>query len=278
MLVKISAAIAAAATVAIYFMGSTALRWYGVILVWLCTFAACHVLYAVVIFIITELTVKLDKEQEEPSKFWQWHFYVIAEFLCLYGGVKIHVSGAEYLPEKQKYLMVSNHRSYFDPIVKVVAFKDRKLVYVSKPGNFKIPIGGKVMHKCGCMALDRENNREALKTIKRATKYITDDVSSVVIYPEGTRSENKELLPFHAGSFKIAQKAGVPVVVVATRGTDDVKRNFPFRHTDVYIDILGTIDNGFVKSHSTREIAELAQSMIQSKLDKESGKEKSTVK
>lgn len=238
-------------------------------------FVAAHLAYAVLMLAGTEAFIRLDKPQEKPSKFWQWHLHEVVNALCFYGRVRIEVSGREKLPRDSRYLMVSNHRSYFDPITTEKALCDEELVYVSKPGNYRIPIAGKVMHKCGYLSLDRENNREALKTVKQATEYIDKDYASVVIYPEGTRSKEEKLRPFHAGSFKIAQRAGVPVVCVAVRNTDKIQHNFPLRRTTVYIDILEVLDADFIKSHSTRETAELAQGIIQAKLDAEAAKKES---
>lgn len=236
-------------------------------------FVAAHLAYAVLMFAGTEAFIRLDKPQEKPSKFWQWHLREVANVLCLYGRMNIELTGREKLPRDSRYLMVCNHRSFFDPITTASALRDEELVYVSKPGNYRIPIAGKVMHKCGCLSLDRENNREALKTVKQATEYINKDYSSVVIYPEGTRTKSRELKPFHAGSFKIAQRAGVPVVCTAIRNTEIVQHNFPFRSTTINIDILEVIDKDFVKNHSTKETAEIAQGIIQAKLNAEAKKE-----
>ena len=236
-------------------------------------FVAAHFAYAVLMLAGTEAFIRLDKPQEKPSKFWQWHLREVANTLCFYGRMKVEVSGREKLPSDSRYLMICNHRSCFDPITMAAVLQDEERVYVSKPGNYRIPVAGKVMHKCGCLSLDRENNREALKTVKQAAEYINKDYASVVIYPEGTRSKGEKLKPFHAGSFKIAQKAGVPVVCVAIRNTEKVQHNFPFKSTNIYIDILEVFDADFVKNHSTRETAELAQSLIQAKLDAETAKE-----
>lgn len=228
--------------------------------------------YLGLLYLITELTIKLEEPQDEPSAFWKWQFGEIAEMVRSVFRVKIEINGLELLPEDGRYLMVSNHRSLFDPVTMAAAFKNQEYVYISKPSNFKIPIAGKVMHKCGCLALNREDNREALVTIKRAAEIIGNDSASVVIYPEGTRSQKDELLPFHAGSFKIAQKANVPVVAVAMRNTDKVVHRGPIRKTTVYIDVVGVIDSDYVKTHNTKETAQLAQSMIQERLDIEKTK------
>ena len=228
--------------------------------------------YIAAVYAASELTVDMEKPQEKPSKFWQWNMNELAEIICVLVGARVSVTGTEKLPEGQRYLMVCNHRSIFDPIASVKVFGAQEHIYISKPENFKIPIGGAVMHKCGCLPLNRDNNREALTTVKHASEIIKNDVASVVIYPEGTRSSEDKLLPFHAGSFKIAQRVGAPVVVTALCGTDEVVHNVPFRRTNIEIDIIDVLDGEFVKSHSTKEIAELAQKMIQENLDRKHAK------
>lgn len=228
--------------------------------------------YVAAVYAASELTVKKDEPQENPSKFWQWNMNELAEIVCTLVGAKVTVTGMEKLPEDRRYLMVCNHRSIFDPIASVKVFGAQEHIYISKPENFKIPIGGAVMHKCGCLPLNRDNNREAITTVKHASEIIKNDIASVVIYPEGTRSSEDKLLPFHAGSFKIAQRVGAPVVVTALCGTDEVVHNLPFKGTNIEIDIIDVLDGEFVKSHSTKEIAELAQKMIQENLDRKHAK------
>ena len=228
--------------------------------------------YIVAVYAASELTVDMDEPQEKPSKFWQWNMNELAEIICVLVGARVSVTGTEKLPEGQRYLMVCNHRSIFDPIASIKLFGAKEYIYISKPENFKLPIVGPVMHKCGCLPVNRDNNREALAMVKSASKYIQDDVASVVIYPEGTRSREDELLPFHAGSFKIAQRTGVPVVIAAIHGTDEIVRNVPLKKTKVELDILDVLDGDFVKSHTTKETAQIAQKMIQEHIDRKYGK------
>ena len=65
---------------------------------------------------------------------------------------------------------------------------------------------------------------------------------SFAIYPEGTRSKSAELLPWHAGSLKIAQKAGVPIVVGTVEGTERIARNVPWRRSHVYVRIRKSLE------------------------------------
>lgn len=276
MLIKLMAAAGAAATALTVLLTDLAGR--GADLIWICPllllgfFLAANVLYAVLMFIICSCTISLEKPNDKPSPFWEWSLEAIADWLYFWCRLKVHVSGMEKLPEC-RFLMVCNHRSLFDPVSKIPIFKNIGMVYVSKPSNFKIPIAGKLMHAYGCLSLNRDNNREALVTIKRAAEIISSDKASVCIYPEGTRSKREKLLPFHAGSFKIAQKASCPVVVVTVHGSDTVGKNFPFHHTHIYVDVTEVFDAETVKSKTTSELAEMAQKIVQDKYDEFENKE-----
>lgn len=96
----------------------------------------------------------------------------------------------EKLPKNERFLLVCNHRSKFDPILTWYVLRDYNLAFISKPENFR---------RCCFMAIDRENPRNALKTIHQAAELIKQNEVSVAVYPEGTRSKTCELLPFHNG-------------------------------------------------------------------------------
>lgn len=239
-------------------------------------FVGVALLYVLLMYVLTAVFCDFDKPVDKPKKFWVSQYNALAVAICTIFNLRVHVTGLEKVPKDKRFLLVSNHRSMFDPIVKIPVFKDFDVRYVSKQSNFKIPIGGKMMHLTGNLAIDRENNREALKTIKKMTELITEDIASVGIYPEGTRNSDDELLPFHAGSFKPAQKAGAPVVVVALRNTDIATKYGPFKKKDIYIDVVKVIDGEFAKNNSTAVTAEIARNAISEKI-KESSKTKETV-
>ena len=86
------------------------------------------------------------------------------------------------------------------------------------------------------------------------------------IYPEGTRSKTGELLPFHAGSFKVAQKAGVPLAIACSRGTEHVMSNWLKRPTRVELSILEVLPPERVKAMSTQELAAYSREKIEAAL------------
>ena len=191
---------------------------------------------------------------------------------CFYCAVRTHVIGAEKLPENERFLFVANHRSLFDPLALFHALARYNVAFVSKPSNMRLPVLGRIAYGDCFLPIDRENNREALKTILCAADYLKRDICSFCIFPEGTRSKSREMLPFHHGSFKIAQRAGVPLVIAAISGTDLVKKNILRRPTDVYIDILDLVPAEEVHASTTAELSDRARDLIGKALSEREGK------
>lgn len=213
-------------------------------------------LYALFL-LVCSLFVNPKKEYENHSRFYRTLLNGATAFAMKIMRIRIHTSGLEKVPQYTKNLLfVSNHRSNFDPIITWYIFKKWQPAFVSKAANFKIPIFGRFIRKCCFMAIDRENPRNALKTIIKASDLLQKGEVSIGIYPEGTRSKNCELLPFHNGVFKIAQKADADIVVLAVSGTEQIHRNYPFHHTDVYLDVLEVIPAKTVKATKTDALGE----------------------
>lgn len=178
--------------------------------------------------------------------------------------LRIHVTinGKEKLPQNTRFLLVSNHRSNFDPIVTWYALREQKIAFVSKPENFRIPIFGRIIRKCCFLPIDREDARKAMGTINSAAELLESNEVSVGIYPEGTRSRADALLPFHNGVFKIAKKANAPIVVMSVSGTDQIRQNWYRRRSQVTLNILGVIPAHEVAQMKTAEIGEITKERI----------------
>lgn len=126
-------------------------------------------------------------------------------------GVKVIALGEENIPKDTAVLYVGNHRSYFDIVLTYVRVP-RPTGYVAKIEMLKIPLLSTWMKNLHCLFLDRENIKEGLKTILSGVEKVKSGIS-VCIFPEGTRSKEPDtFLPFHEGSFKIAEKGNVPVI------------------------------------------------------------------
>ena len=236
-----------------------------------CGFAALNGLY-VLFWVCVASTVDDSKPlTEKPRRICSFACWSIANWLCAWFWVRMRVTGEELLPREGRYVMVCNHRSGFDPVTAEAALGKNGLAFISKPSNLKLPYIGKLAYGAGFLPIDRENDRKALKTILIAADYIKRDYCSMGIYPEGTRSRTGELLPFHAGSFKVAQKAGVPLAIACSRGTEHVMRNWLKRPTRVELSILEVLPAERVKAMSTQELAAYSREKIEAALQEKTG-------
>ena len=137
----------------------------------------------------------------------------IFKFILWITGAKVTVIGEENVPKDQAVLYVANHRSYFD-ILLTYSRCPIRTGYVAKKEMEHYPLLSNWMRNLYCLFLDREDIKQGLKTILQAADYVKSGIS-VCIFPEGTRNKNAdetEMLPFHDGSFKIAEKGKVPIV------------------------------------------------------------------
>jgi len=131
-------------------------------------------------------------------------------------GIKVTTGGTENIPEGPVIVM-SNHASNFD-ILALQGYFPRPLSWVAKKELFDIPVFGWSMRRGGYIALDRSDGRKALKSMDDAARQIRKG-TSVILFPEGTRTRDGKLLPFKRGGFLLAVKAGVPVVPVSIIGS-----------------------------------------------------------
>jgi 1-acyl-sn-glycerol-3-phosphate acyltransferase len=228
----------------------------------------------VVFWYIVALVAGSSGPVEEQSPICRQGCAIIAGWLCAWGRVHPKLSGTELLPMGgQRFLLICNHRGAFDPVVKASELRDWNISFLSKPENLALPGIGRLAWGAGFLAINRENDREALKAILKAADFLKRGVCSICLYPEGTRTKTGKLLPFHAGSFKIAQRGNAPVVIAAVQGTEQVKKNFHFRRTNVKLDILELIPAEKVKAMSTNELAEYCRGRIAAHLGETPDKE-----
>ena len=166
----------------------------------------------------------------------------------------MHVSGEEKLKGLGRFLLVGNHRSNYDPIITWYKLRKYDLAFISKKENFSVPIFGNVVRRCCFRKIDRENPRAAILDMRSSAELISSGAVSMGVYPEGTRSKSDKMLPFHDGVLKIAQFAKCPIVVAVCRDTEKVHKNYPFKRSHVYLDIIKVIDVETVVSTPSKEL------------------------
>ena len=137
-------------------------------------------------------------------------------------GADITVDGIEHIPDGAA-LFVGNHQSYFDILVTCIYIKNG-VGYIAKKEMEQIPLLSLWMKGINCLFLDRDNIKEGLKTILQGVEELKKGYS-MFIFPEGTRNQGTEMLPFKEGSTKMAEKAKVPIIPVAISGTANLFEN-----------------------------------------------------
>lgn len=131
--------------------------------------------------------------------------------------VRMTVHGREHVPAGIPVIYMGNHQSNFD-ILALYAALPGQFRWLAKEELFRIPFFGYAMRRAGYISIDRSHPRQAVRSISAAADRIRQG-TSVVVFPEGTRSYDGALLPFKRGGFQLAAKAGVPIVPVIIQGS-----------------------------------------------------------
>lgn len=214
--------------------------------------------------------VDLNKPQEHDSKFYRSVMYLYIEALISLVGVRLHTRGLEKTPKDGRFLLVCNHLFLADPGVLLHCFKKSQLAFITKQENWDMPVIGKFMHKIMCQSVDRDNDRQSLKTILKCIQLIKDDEVSIGVFPEGYTSKDGKLHPFRSGVFKIAQKANVPIVVCTIQNTRPIFKNLrKLKKTDVQLHLVDVIPAEELKGRTTVDIAEQVYEMMIADLGEE---------
>ena len=190
-----------------------------------------------------------------------WAFRVV----LFISGAKATVIGQENIPTDCAVLYILNHRSYFDILLTYVRVP-RPTGFIAKKEMEHYPLLVTWMKNLHCLFLDRKNIKEGLKTILTAIDQVKHGIS-ICICPEGTRNKTSEtLLPFHDGSFKIAEKSGCPIIPVTINNSSAIfEDQFPkMKKTHVvmeygkpiYLDQLDKEDRKFISGYVKKIIEE----------------------
>ena len=222
-------------------------------------FLALNVLFLLLLFVISLFFPKGEPKKE--SRFWRrWTVHAVRWILDMLR-VRVKVEGRELLPG-EPMVLVSNHRSDFDPMAAMVAFSHRPLVYISKESNLRIPIAGAFVRRCHFLPIDRENPRSALATLKHAASLMREEGLDIGIYPEGTRSYKGGPKPFKEGAFLMAKQAGAPIVLMTTEGTEEIAGHVILQRNIVRLRVLRVISAEEVAATTARELTRLSEETL----------------
>ena len=223
-----------------------------------------------VMVVIMSLVVDIHKEQKRNNGFYRTVMHWSADALVTLLRINIVATGTEKLPKDGRFLLVCNHIYDFDPVVLMTVFRKSRLAFISKRENSEKFIIGPFLHKMLCQPVNRENDREALKTILHCVDILKEDKASIGAFPEGYVSLDRMLHPFRPGVFKIAQRAEVPIVVCTLQGTHNILPNVKkLKPATVQVHLLDVIPAEELKGVTTVQIANRVHDLMAADLGPE---------
>jgi 1-acyl-sn-glycerol-3-phosphate acyltransferase len=154
---------------------------------------------------------------------------------------KFSSAGTMPADPRRPYVVISNHESFAD--ILLISHLPWEMKWLSKAELFKIPVLGWLMHLAGDVPVKRGFGPSAVEAITRCKEILACRVS-VMIFPEGTRSETADLLPFKDGAFRLAVEAGVPILPLALHGTGTAlrKHDWRFGRSTAIVEVLEPIE------------------------------------
>ena len=137
------------------------------------------------------------------------------------GGVRVEMTGVEHLSAHEAGILVANHESWYD-VLALGAHLPVTFRFVGKKELTRVPLFGPAWQACGNIAIDRSDHEAALRSLDRAGELLRQGGGVVILFPEGTRSPHRDMLPFKKGAFMMALQLGLPLIPVGISGSREV--------------------------------------------------------
>jgi len=174
---------------------------------------------------------------------------------------KVRIAGRVPPRTAHPFVVVSNHESLADPVL--VANLPWEMKWLSKQSNLRIPLLGWMMRLVGDQGVRRGDADSRAAAYAGLRRWLGRG-ASVIIFPEGTRSESRDLLPFRNGAFRLAIETGTPILPLAVSGTREAirKGSLVFQRADASITILDPIDVSGLGDDDVDELRERIRNLI----------------
>jgi 1-acyl-sn-glycerol-3-phosphate acyltransferase len=217
------------------------------------------VLFLLLVFVyVLILSKRVDQnvEQEDDDPHYRWVQELVVESVLPLLRVSVKTKGINQVPQG-RFVLVCNHVHDLDPAPLFYALPGHQLAFIAKKEVRDMAIVGPMLHKLLGQFIDRENDREALKTILRCIQILKEDKASIAVFPEGGIHDDRKFHHFRPGVFKIAQKAKVPVVVCTLKNTRPLGHNIThLKPTTVEVSVLTVIWPEEFEGVTTTELAD----------------------
>ena len=194
--------------------------------------------------------------------FWAWLYQSLIPFW------KMHLEGRKKIPWNRPVVIVANHRSLID--ILALSKLRRPFKWTSKSENFKLPFVGMVLSLTNSIRINRESMRSGAQFLLQAEAEM-EKGSSILLFPEGTRSKTKTMRPFKEGAFRLAKKTGSGIIPIVLTGTEKtfapgswvLKGKAP-----MYIRVLDEIPAREVAENEVKATMNRVQEIMEQELDR----------
>ena len=222
-----------------------------------------YLLLGIPVLLVEKLVAKINPHARDISclRMVQWAF----KLMLWITGADISYIGRENVPKDRAVLYVGNHNSYFD-ILLTYSQCPGLTGYVAKSEMLRYPLLRDWMKRLYCVLLDRSDLRAGMQMILTCIDYIKNGIS-ICIFPEGTRSKDGQMQPFHEGSLKMTAKTGCPIIPMAISNSAQIFENhMPFVRpckviveygAPVYPKELSKEDQKFLGAYTQKKIQEM---------------------
>lgn len=226
----------------------------------ICIFLLIIFILSLILFPIEWLIGKFSPHARDISslRFVQLVFKIV----LFISGVSTTVIGFENIPKDEPVVFIGNHRGFFDIVVSYSRMPGLT-GFVAKKEMNKVPFIRVWMRLLYCLFLDRSNAKEGLKTILKGIEQLKNGVSAV-IFPEGTRNKGDGILPFHGGSFKLAEKSGCKIIPMVQNNTENVfEEHLPLiKKTHTVLEFAEPIDVSSLDRDAKKALPETVRGII----------------
>lgn len=221
------------------------------IIVWLAGIAFLIIFFPIG-FIIWLFTFPFDSKRQVVHSLLIFQSLVLVHIMPVW---KIKTEGREKAVKGQTYVILSNHQSILD--ILVVNCLRYRFKWISKAENTRVPVLGWYLRMAGYLTVDRSDRESKDKLIADAYDCLKNG-NSIMIFPEGTRSPDREIKPFKRGAFQLAISANVPILPVVIDGTGDVLPKHGLIFGGFHRVSVKVLDPVFPETFPTKDPEELA--------------------
>lgn len=186
-----------------------------------------------------------------------------ARVICYLALSPVRVRGRELVEQEKPYIFLPNHQGSFDVFV-IYGWLGNRFAWIMKKELRKIPLVGSACAAVGHIFLDRSSRQKSVKTLFEAEKTLRKNNSSLVMFPEGTRTKTGEMGKFKRGAFAMARDMHMPIVPVTINGSFEVlpKRGVWIKPTRMELVFHEPIDTTELTDENMNEFVEKTRSII----------------